>query len=202
MAIITVAEAKTYLPGLNASSSTEDTFIGVLVDAASVWIARFCGYPGKAPTVEDTSYTRYFTPDDAEDLILDVLPVVSITTIHDDPARGYDAAHLVDSGNYTLLDGDAGLVCTTSTSTHSWSVGEKRAVKVVFTAGYTTIPDDMKLACRMIVRAAYDLRKRSGVVSETAVGGTQATFRDEDVPPQVRRMLRPFMLPTLFKVGA
>jgi len=202
MAIITVAEAKQYLPGLNASSSAEDTVIGVLVDAASTWIARYCGYPGKTPTVEDISYTRYLTPDDPEDLLLDVLPVVSITTIHDDPDRGYGAAHLVDSANYALLDGDAGLVVTTETGTHSWSVGSKRAVKAVFTAGYATIPDDMKLACRMIVRASYDLRKRSGVVSETAAGGTQATFRDEDVPQGVRRLLKPFMLPLVFRVGA
>lgn len=202
MAIITVAEAKQSLPGLNAASSTEDTFIGVLVDAASVWIARYCGYPGKTPTVEDITYTRYLTPDDYDDLILDVVPVVSITTIHDDETREYAAATLVDSSNYTLLDGDVGLVCTTANGVHSWTVGSKRAVKAVFVAGYATIPDDMKLAARMMVRTAYDLRKRAGVTDETAAGGTSSTYRDEDVNPLVRRLLRPFRVPAVFGVGA
>ena len=196
MALITTSQAKDWLPGLSGSGS--DTLLTALVSGVDAAFARWCGYPpasaGAAPTLEDVSYTRYLTGSGTRWLALDVWPVQSVTSIEEDETLTWDGStYLVDSGDYTLMEGRKLLL--KATATHGlWSRTEG-AIKAVFVAGFTAAPADLVVLAEQAVRNWWDSRTVQGKQS-TSQGGTSTTFRDEDfLPPHVRRGLAAYRLP-------
>lgn len=203
MALITAAEARDYNL-LGISGTGEDTAIEEIIDRAGEWIARWLGYPaasqGAAVTLEDTTYTHYSTPgeggifvrDDGRMLLLPVLPVVSITTIHDDTDWDYGSGDLIASSDY-VLDGVNGQVWLRTDASDQFTPYVDRAVKVVYVAGYQTVPDPIKQACGMMVRLMWDTRKQQGRTG-ISTPATSASLRPLEVPPLVYDLLRPFRL--------
>lgn len=184
MALITEAEAKDYLPGLGASA--ESTLIGYLIARVDVVFARYLGYD---ETIEDTTYTEYLdgpTLDDAEAIKLGVRPVVSVTTIHDDPDWSYGSGDLVDSGDYTV-DLAMGVVHLNPTASHAWSTS-KRAIKVVYVAGYATVPADIKQAACLTVAHWYRLTTRQGKTSASGQGASKA-YTAATIPDEAKELL-------------
>ena len=201
MALITAAEAKKYLPSL--SGSDEDTFIEGLITAADAAFAEFCGYPehtaGSPPSMLQQTYTRYFTDEiglgiegDSQRLRLGVTPAVSVTTIHEDSDWSYASGDLVDSGDYILLT-DTGLVILKPDSSHGSWLASYRAIKVVFEAGWATVPGTLKLATQLIVAHWFRLRDRAGK-SSVSFGPSSEQLRPETWPDAVKELLRRFTL--------
>lgn len=199
MALITAAEARLAIPELSGTS--EDTNLDTVIAAVGRAFARKCGYPpasvGGNPTLESATYTRYLTGRGGRDLTLDVWPATSITSVQDDPVLDFDGStYLVASTDYAIVDGR--ILRLKSTATHgSWSKSAG-AIKVVFAAGYSTVPDDLKHLARLGVRHWWDLRKIQGRVSQ-GNGQQDATYRDEDfLPSLVLQGLGAFVLPRAF----
>ena len=80
-------------------------------------------------------------------------------------------------------------------ATHGvWNTGPG-LIKATFTAGYTSVPDDLKQLAIMSVKHWFDLRRTQGK-SNTSQGGVSVGFRDEDLlPGMVKQALSPFRLP-------
>lgn len=195
MAIITAAQAKAYLP--QVTGTTDDTLIDTLITRADAVIARWLGWPaataGGVPTIEDVTYTLYVDGSGETDLYLPVRPVVSITSVYDDPARLYPASSEVASGDYTA-DLDAGLLTCDSDGTHgAWSSG-RRAIKITAVAGYATIPADIQHAACLLVKHWWRLRLEAGRESVSDVAGS-VTVTAETIPESVRQILWPYRLP-------
>jgi len=196
LALITPAEARYQIPGLTGTG--EDTLLTELISAAGAMMARWCGHPpatvGAAPTMESASYTRYQDGPGGTDLRLDVYPVTAISSIYDSPDRSYAAADLVASGDYTLTDGERGLVTLDWDSVHgSWSTG-LRAIKATWTAGFSSPPDELQHACRLTVRHLYDLRQVQGRTSQAVAGVSVGMVQATHLPDEVRRILAPYRL--------
>lgn len=202
MALITTTEAKQQIPGL--SGSGDDALLTELISVAGAMIASYLGYPsataGAQPTAEATSYTRYMDGPGGIELRLDLLPVNSITSIYDSPSRAYAAADLVASGDYTLEEGANGLVLLDWDATHgTWSTG-KRAIKVAYSGGYSTVPDWLQHAARIVVRHLWDLRELQGKSSQ-AKGQSNVPLRDATaIPIEARRILDPHRLPRTMEI--
>lgn len=66
-------------------------------------------------------------------------------------------------------------------------------VAVTYTAGYTTVPPQIKLAAKLIVRHMLQLPDQ-GIQRIAAIsqGGATTTFRYDDMPPEAVMMLKPF----------
>jgi|APGre2960657373_1045057.scaffolds.fasta_scaffold00156_12 hypothetical protein len=197
MALITAAEARGHIPQLTGTA--EDTLLDLWIGRIGAVFAAWCDYPpstaGAAPTMESTSYTRYIDGPGGRELTLDVWPVTAVGSIYDDANWTWAAADLVASGDYAILDGSIGLVLLTETASHgSWGTA-RRALKVTFTAGYTTIPAALKMAAILAVRNAWNLRAEQGR-SNVSGGGVSLGLRDEELlSPAVRQALAPFRLP-------
>lgn len=199
MSLITVAEAKGLLPGLDPGGSGDDSLLTAMISALGAAFARYCGYPattaGASPTMEQATYTRYQDGPGGRDLVLEVWPVGTITSIEDDPTEDFDGStYLVANADYTLRSPNRGLVKLKSTATHgAWSEG-KGSIKAVYQGGFATITEEIKHLAKMGVKNWHQLRANQGKASVSGDGGE--SFRDEEfLPLLVRRGLAPFRLP-------
>jgi hypothetical protein len=66
-----------------------------------------------------------------------------------------------------------------------------RNVKVTYTAGYTTVPEDIKQACMEMVALRLDERKRIGVSSQS-IAGESVSYKDQDMPMSVQATLQKY----------
>lgn len=185
MALLTAAEAREHIPEL--AGTAEDTLINAIVARVGVVLAAWCGYPeasaGGSPSMESASYTEIVDGPGGRELRLPVWPVTAIASIYDDPGWTWAAADLVAAGDYGSApqDGRQGLVVLAETASHgSWSTG-RRAIKATFTAGFTTVPADVKLAAQLAVRAVFDLRRQQGKASVSGSGAMSMSLREEEV---------------------
>jgi hypothetical protein len=187
VALITAAEARLHIPELTGTG--EDTNLDTVIGRVGAIFAAWCGYPpsstGGAPSMESASYTRYYDGPGGRDLILDVWPVTAITSIYDDPTRDWtSSSYLVSSSDYAIVDGERGQVLLKSTASWgAWGKAEK-SIKVAFTAGFTTVPADIKQAAALAVRHVWGLRRNQGK-ENVSEGGISISLRDEDALPDV-----------------
>ena len=204
MALITAAEARLFLREL--SGTGEDTNIDQLIVFADAAIANYLGFPpvsaGGQATIESATYTEYLdgpTLERVSVVQLPLRPVTSITTIHDDPDWAYGAGDLVASTDYTLI-GRTGKVALVPTGSHAWSTAY-RSIKVVFVAGFTTIPEEIKLATKMLVKHWWGMRHNLTYSSMSSQGSTvtSPTYAaggavGMTLPRPVKQLLNPYRL--------
>lgn len=195
MALITAAEAREAFSSLDSS---QDTILGELIAAVGAAFARRTGWPpttvGGAPSMESGARTLYLDGPGGRDLDTGLYPVTSITSVYDDPTGDYtDAAYLVASADYTIVDGRVLRLLSTA-SWGGWGRGRQR-IRAIVTAGYATVPDDLQQLARQAVRYAYDLRHRAGLASLQGPAGS-TSYRAEDlIPPHVDAALGIYLLP-------
>lgn len=203
MALITAAQARERIPSLEGSTS--DTLLDTMIAALGAAFARYCEYPaasvGGNPTMESASYTRYLDGSGTRELVLDVWPVTAITSIEDDPTEDFDGStYLVTASDYGsgAREGNRGLVLLKATASHGvWNEG-RRNIKAAFTAGFSTVPNDLQEIAKMAARDAWEARNHQGKKSQSQ-GDTSTTWNDDDfLTAPVRRALAPFRLPRAF----
>jgi hypothetical protein len=196
MAVITQAEARVYLPGLSADDST----VATLITRADAILAGWCGYPpaseGGLPTFEDVTYTHYLPAAGGLSLYLPVWPVVSVTTIEDDPNEVFDgSSYLVASGDYNIRP--RGEIRLDVSSTHgAWSDlgADPRPIKAVYVAGFATPPEDLKGLVAEYVAVLWAMRMGSGKATVNTPSGATAEIPTGEIPLSIRQRLRRFEL--------
>lgn len=196
MALVTAAQVRSYLPHLTGAG--EDTLIDTMVTRAEAEIARFCGYPpvtvATAPTLASSSYTRYQDGPGGTELVIDVWPVTAITSIYDDPEWIWAAATLVASTDYTLLEGDRGLIVLKSTALHGGWNRARKSIKAAVTAGFTTAPADLAHAICLLAATFHKRRTSTGVERMSTADGASVEMV-QGIPDEVRDLLGPYLLP-------
>ena len=194
MALVTAAEARLAIPALTGTgaASTLDT----LIARAAAFLAAWCGYPptsaGGGATFEDSTSPMVLDGPGGRELALPVGPLVSVTSVHSDPLREYGSDVLVASGDYSL-DSYRSLVILDNDSTQGvWDTGY-RAIKIVFVAGFATVPADIKQAAIGMVAHWWRLRRSAGKKSVSQEGGSVSLI-EETIPAQVAQLLGPYRL--------
>lgn len=115
----------------------DDTLLEKLITRMSADIESDCDR-----IFGDATYTEYHDGDGTDTLLLKQYPINSITSVHDDVDRDYDTDTLIDSDDY-VYDSETGILTLDG---FGFSIGRQN-VKVVYNAGYTTIPTDLEQAC-------------------------------------------------------
>lgn len=149
-ALTTRAEFKSYA---GITNTKWDTVIDALITQASAAIERECNR-----IFGVTSYTeQYDGTDTALVLTLRQYPVVSVTDVRDDAAREFAATSVIDSTNY-YVDTAAGII-----RFDGWRLQRGYGnIRVTYSAGYSTVPSDIQLACHKLMGAFFNQRRDDG----------------------------------------
>lgn len=136
-ALTTVSDVKESL-GIASSVTTYDNLIIRKINQATIAIERYCGRRFLSTTYTDEEYDSTNT----NQLILRQRPVTLLTSlgVRDSGLNDPDF-ETIDSELY-FLDSNAGVLDLNFNARGSWN-----RYNVSYTAGYTTIPEDLAEAC-------------------------------------------------------
>lgn len=179
--LTTLTKVKNYL---GISGTDEDTLLNELISGASGAIENFCNR-----ILGEATYTEHHDGRGKSSVVLKQFPVVSVTSVHDDIDRDFEVGDLVDADNY-IVDMVAGMVMLKSNATFADGILN---VKVVYRAGYSTIPESVDLACQIWVAAFYNRLKdgADGFASEN-IGGIAQAFLNISMPENVKALILPY----------
>ncbi len=184
------ANVKEYL-GL--SGSDDDTFIGNLIDRASEGIENYC-----RRKFTSTQHTEYYDGRGEPRLVLNQRPIISVTSVHDDLDRAFGGGALIDSSDYITRDDEGVIEYLSSASTFPGTgacfYDGQLNVKVVYTAGYATIPTDVEQACIMLCALLYTRGKQQadGITSESHGGAYSVTYAGMAMTGEIKELLAPY----------
>jgi len=170
-------ELKSYLA---IAGTGHDAALASLIAAASEAIENYCRRSFAA-----ADHVEYHNGGGHARLILRRRPVVAVSGLWDDLAREFGDSSEIDEDEY-VLDAERGLV---TLKVGVFSDGEMN-VKVAYTAGYETIPDDIAQACAMLA-AAWFHRGRTGGdgLAARSAGGATFQYPSGSFPEPVLRVL-------------
>jgi hypothetical protein len=94
--------------------------------------------------------------------------------------------HLQELSNYQS-DGPRGLLLRTE----GWTKG-LQAWRVLYTAGYVTVPEDVQEACAQWAAALFLQTKRDPGLAQETVAGSVSRRPHQGMPPSVRVLLEPY----------
>ena len=200
MALISAATAREYIPTISGTGA--DSLLETLISRFDAAAAAYLGYPkqaGGTVSIEVGTYTEYLDGGidhpDGRELLLMVRPVVSVTSLFDDPDQHYDDTTDQISADNILLYGIEGRIVLRNDKTDPNFSGAKRAVRVVYTAGYSSIPTAIQHACCLQVAHWFNGRGHIGKTNVSASGQTAAVM-SLALLPEVKEALAPYRLPT------
>ena len=196
MALITAAEAREYLQGLEGNN--ENATLDIFITRAGEDIAYELGYEpaaaGGSSTLETDTYTEFLTGPGGRKLQLPYYPLQSITTIEDDPQEVFDGStELVPAGDFVIRE-NRGIVLLKVNATHTWSRTDNEVIKAVWVAGYSSVPEKLKQAAGLLV--AFRMRQRAtfGAVRLTIDGAVSEAKERETMPRAVLDIIQPYKL--------
>lgn len=153
MSVVTLAEAKTHL---NIIASTHDTELQAFIDRCEAAIGRKVGPLASTATTAEA-------PGGGPVLILSTTPSISLTSVTDATGTALTVADL-----HVTRDGVVSWLAGTGCFSSPWYT-------VVYSAGRTTLPDDLKLAVLEMVRHKWDTQRgsamRQGQAADFVPGG-------------------------------
>ena len=148
MALCTIEDLYLYLglgdaPGPSNFDSTAYRY-QLLIDAISDEIEKYCNR-----RFNEAAYTEYQSGEGTRYLLLDQYPILSLTSATITYPTTTNETD-VDTDNI-VIDRDRGQLYYL----YGWEKGFNN-VKVIYSAGYETIPDDLALIAMKMVSDAYD----------------------------------------------
>ena len=121
----------------------------------------------------------HWLEESTHELYLSSYPIIAVTSVHEDAARGYGASYLLTTGtDFVAVNTEGKLIRTSSATTgiRNWLMAFE-GTKVVYTAGYAStaaIPQTIKDVCKRLVREVYQeiTKNLAGLTGATDAMGT------------------------------
>ena len=176
----------------------QDARINHIIDQVSQLVKSYC-----SSTIIDyasSAKTEVFTiKDDLVDtIILEESPIISVTSVQERTGQADAYVTLItensdSSGKYEYVvnDDSDSITRTSDSSTKYWPKGHK-SVKVVYRAGYTSTPDDLKLAVFDLIKYYLkDERKERMSISGSTVENAVSSSLSGNIgfPDHIKRIL-------------
>jgi len=152
-------EVKEYM-GMTGSQSGVDDTLEDLITRISDLFHNYC----KVTQFKTKTYTEYYSGQGNQELFLDQRPIQTITSIKQDSEWTFGADSTFAAGNYAILDDRVVMK-------DNYFREGIRNIKIVYTAGYDTIPGDLKQACIEEVVRKFKKRENVDVLSRTSIDG-------------------------------
>ncbi len=185
--LITLTYYKEY-HNVTSTNATRDTALARLITSSSKAIINAC-----RKGIKLTSYTDYYDLDHAQYVLsLRNIPVTGLSSVTLYP---YDTnAQTVDGGEYIISRLGEIALKPTSTSDCIFPCGFQ-TVKVVYSAGYSSVPADLQGATAELVKFAFDRGTRDQTVYSETLGdwsytnATAVLAASQSWPATVREVL-------------
>lgn len=174
--LVTLPELKAYL---GISDDSQDVKLQLILDTLNDWLVR--EFKAYGIQLEQATITELHDGRGLDHVITNLRPLISVTSIHVSQQQIYDSTTLVPAEDYRVYNdtGIVRLINTASSFTYfpnqsccGFSVFGKgvQNIRVVYEAGYTTLPSDIKMAMMTVVGKFQSI---------SAVGGGGAAFSSE-----------------------
>jgi hypothetical protein len=160
MALTTVPNCKAFR-NIEGDNQEHDAELERLIPAVQAFLEQQCGR-----TFEQATATEYYhgagsgglstvehsAPRWRSQLLVARPPIVSVTSLYDDPLRVYGASTLLAASSYVVADADAGLIILDGLTFQQGL----RNIKITYVGGYATIPTDLEQAAIELVWACRE----------------------------------------------
>jgi len=172
----TLSELKLHLD-IPLTDTSEDGKLNQLISEVEASVLR---YLKRGPFVS-TSFTEYYSGDDREMLILKHRPVTAVSLVRVDQygyaGQGPDAFPSTSSWDVGVdyyipqvsADEQNGSILAAIGNGGKWPLGRGN-IKVTYTAGYATVPDDLALAVNQMIAAIRAGADKGGPVGSETFG--------------------------------
>jgi len=175
-----------------SQSVKEDSRIDALIDSVSPLVKTYCGnsivdyYSSNKTETFNINWDTYVVQ-------LTESPVNAIVSVQEREGYSSDYSTLTTGSNEYFLDTDTDSVIRTTTGSayKNWPQGPG-AVKIVYTAGYSTTPKDLQLAVAdLITYYLKDEYKERRTLQGASVQnrGTSSMTDNVDFPDHIKRVL-------------
>jgi len=172
-------------------SSKDDAQLESLIVAVSQLIKTYCGNSFVDYYAADK--TQYFNVTWNTDVLqLTESPVVSITSVSERSSYSEAYTALTEGAYEYYLDTDTDCVFRTNTSTTIYWAKGPGAVKIVYKAGYSEVPEDLKLAVIDLIWYYYkDEYKERRSIGSTNISNNPSSTQGRNVsfPDHIKRVL-------------
>jgi hypothetical protein len=176
--LTTQAKVKSVL-GIPTAVTEHDGLIDILIDVVDTEVL---GYVGMSTLTQQTITEYHDILDNTENQIrLQNFPASSITSIEN------DGTALTSSQYY--LDEDVGYVRMKTVGSY-FATGYQK-VKVVYVAGYSSVPSDLSYAATVLAAAHFNSGRHAGMLYEQVA--TYRYRRREGMPEEAIRILAKYL---------
>ena len=175
-ALCSLQDVKDYYTMIGADSN-KDGVLESLIDQFTEVFEQHC--TRKFKSREHTEYhngtgTLYLYPNH--------YPITSVSGIWSSTSWDWNDDTLIDPDTYAIRYDDK---CITRKST-VFAKHNNGNIKIIYTAGYSDIPKDLKLVCIEEVVRAFKNRKGVDVLSKTAADGSTTRYTKDLMPTTIR----------------
>lgn len=187
VAVVNLADTKLYL---KITETDDDDMITQLINECSRKAGLYCGR-----RLRSASYTEFYNGSGRTSLYLKNFPVTAITSVYDDPDRGFGANYLKDSADY-YIEKESGQLQLFNNG-GAFNAGRAN-VKVVYVAGWSLddMPHEIRQAVKQWIAVEYHrwAKQRFDIQSQT-VGDRTMTYVVDEIPKYVAAVLDRFANP-------
>jgi hypothetical protein len=177
---------------------TEDAKINVIVPAISQAVKTYCGT--SFIDYYSTNKTEYFDIKDTytTSIMVDESPLNTVVSVEERQSQSESYVTLISensdgSGKYEyIVDTTVDSIFRTDDMNDKAFPKGRKAVKVVYTSGYATTPEDLKLACFDLVKYYLkDERKDRLQIAGASIQNNVSTSLRENIgfPDHIKRIL-------------
>lgn len=156
-ALVTLDETKTWCK-VGALDTTYNDLLSMLINAVSTFLINRIGRG-----VKSADYTQKMVWEGGNLIVLKNYPVSTITSVKVDDETITDYVSLTDQGLIYVND----------------EIEKGSTVEINYTAGYSTVPDDLKVACLELIKTRFD-RWLKGAEDYTSVSANGITINLDD----------------------
>ncbi len=176
MGLCTLDDVKAYMDiDVTRMDPSQDDLVTSLITRMSTQIDNYCDR-----TFASTEYTEYYNGGGLSYLYTDNYPIISVSSINDDSTWEWGSSTLIDSDDYRISNSARQILLN---DTHFGNYTEN--VKIVYTAGYSTIPYDLVKVCIVEVVSEFKRRKDPHVASKSVGDGTLTRYETGFLPSTI-----------------
>lgn len=170
--LCTLDDVRNYY-GIEGVDNEEDAIIESIINNLSIAVENYIGR-----NILSRSYTDYYDGYNINKLYTNQYPITSISGVWIDSSWSWDNDTIVDSDNYRISSDSRYIVFTDGTLYDS---GEQ-SIKVIYTAGYTTVPGDIKQVLIEEIVRVYKHRTDVDVMAKTLEDGSITRYNKDWLP--------------------